>query len=118
MSKNTKKTGILRFFTYFDEKAKEFVGVCLDLSIVKCGENPYYVEKDLVEAAMGYVEAVCKNRLPDALLNQKPPKEYLNLFEQFISATSRHEPAKKHIFSRAKDFSVQLEGFLRLAPQA
>lgn len=26
--------------------------------------------------------------------------------------------AKRHIFARAKDFSVQLEGFMRFSPQA
>ena len=52
MSQNIKKDGMLRFFIYYDKKEKEFVGVCVDLGIIKCGENPYYVEKDLTEAAM------------------------------------------------------------------
>lgn len=86
--KNTKQNTVLRFFTYYDEKGKEFVGVCLDLGIVKSGENPYFVEKDVVDAAMGYVEAVCKEHLPDTLLQQKPPQEYIDRFERFIQTTT------------------------------
>ena len=95
MTKNTKKNGILRFFIYYDKKEKEFVGVCVDLGIIKCGDNPYYVEKDLTDAAMGYVEMIEKENLPDNLLNQKPPHEYLEIFVK-ISDAFFHRKASGH----------------------
>lgn len=90
---NTKKKGILRFLIYFDQRDEEFVGVCMDLSIIKCGKNPEQVKMDLVNASLGYVETVCKENLPDSLLNQKPPKIYVDIFKQFISIT---EGSKKY----------------------
>lgn len=86
MSQNTKKKGMLRFFIYYDKKEKEFVGVCVDLGIIKCGDNPYFVEKDLKEAASGYLETVTKENLPDSLLNQKPPQEYIEIFHKISNA--------------------------------
>ncbi len=88
MTKNTKKSGVLRFFIYFDKKKKEFVGVCLELGIITCGENPYFVEKDLLESARGYVATICKKNLTDQLLNQSPPKEYIEIFEKFLRISS------------------------------
>ncbi|MFH0838028.1 MAG: hypothetical protein V1880_02070 [Patescibacteria group bacterium] len=86
-AQNTKGEGILRFLVYFDPKDQEFVGVCMDLGIIKCGKNPKQVEQDVLEAAFGYVETVCKDNLPDKLLNQKPPKEYIDVFDNYISIT-------------------------------
>lgn len=95
MSQNTKKKGMLRFFIYYDKKEKEFVGVCIDLGIIKCGDNPYYVEKDLTEAAMGYIETIGKENLPDTLLNQKPPQEYLDIFEKISNAILHRNVASR-----------------------
>ena len=85
---NTKEKGILRFLVYFDPKDNEFIGVCMDLGIIKTGKNPINVEKDVTEAAMGYVETICKEKLSDKLLNQKPPKEYIEIFNNYITITS------------------------------
>ncbi len=85
---NTKEKGILRFLVYFDPKENEFVGICMDLGIIKTSKNPIEVEQNVVEAAMGYVETVCKENLPDKLLNQKPPREYVEVFNDYIAITS------------------------------
>ena len=86
--KNTKKEGVLRFLIYFEPKDSEFIGICMDLGIIKTGKNPVLVEQDVTEAAMGYVETVCKENLSDKLLNQKPPKEYIEVFNDYIAITS------------------------------
>ena len=85
---NTKEKGILRFLVYFEPKDNEFVGICMDLGIIKTGKNPVLVEQDVTEAAMGYVETICKEQLSDRLLNQKPPKEYIEVFNNYIAITS------------------------------
>lgn len=97
---NTKKEGMLRFLVYFDPKDFEFVGVCMDLGIIKCGKNPKQVEQDLIEASVGYVETVCKDNLPDVLLNQAPPKEYIDVFNNYMAIA---EGTKKYkSLSKAK----------------
>lgn len=86
---NTKKKGILRFFVYYDKKEKEFVGVCIDLGIIKSGSDCEEVKKDLTMAARGYVETIIKDNLPDALLNQKPPRMYLVIFKRLLNAMQK-----------------------------
>ncbi|MBI4121777.1 MAG: hypothetical protein HY461_00440 [Parcubacteria group bacterium] len=92
---NSKNQGLLRFFTYFDPKEKEFVGVCIELAIIKTGENPYFVKKDLEEAAFGYVETVCNRQLPDSLLNQALPKEYEDLYHEILEMSRKGTVSKK-----------------------
>ena len=103
---NTKQKGALRFFIYFDKKDKEFVGVCIDIGLIKCGENPYFVEKDLTDASFGYVENVCKNNLPDYLLNELPPQEYLDKFEQYQKLLANKKIMKNilELFEDARSF--------------
>ena len=105
--KNTKQQGLLRFFIYFDKKDNEYVGFCIDLGIIKCCSNPYHIERDLVEAAQGYVETVCEQKLPDNLLNQSPPREYLDIFESFVrTITCKQTVQDSSInFDEARTFS-------------
>ena len=105
--KNTKEKGLLRFLVYFDPKDNEFVGICMDLSLIKTGRNPLEVERDVVEAAMGYVETVCKENLPDKLLNQKPPKEYIDVFNNYLALTSGSKEFKS-LIKRKKEQELDL----------
>lgn len=91
---NTKEKGVLRFLVYFEPKDNEFVGICMDLGIIKTGKNPTQVEQDVTEAAMGYVETICKEKLSNKLLNQKPPKEYIEVFNNYIAITSGNKAFK------------------------
>jgi hypothetical protein len=93
-SKNTKQRGILRFFIYFDKTDREFVGVCVDLGIVKTSNDPNRLKQDLESAAIGYLEVINKNNLPDYLLNQKPPKIYIDIFNEIQSAIEASGPDK------------------------
>ena len=94
---NTKRRGVLRFFIYFDQADKEFVGVCVDLGIIKTDNDPYRLKQDLENAALGYVEIVYKNKLPDYLLNQKPPKKYLDIFQDILSAIEAKEKSRYRV---------------------
>ncbi len=81
--KNTKRKGILRFFTYYDSKDREYVGFCIELGIIKTGKDLNEVKKDLINASIGYVGVVKKEKMPDKLLNQKPPSQYMDLFNKY-----------------------------------
>jgi len=93
--KNTKKKGIYRFFIYYDKNDKEFVGVCIELGIIKVGKDPEEVQEDLNNAALGYIKAVVKDNLPDKLLNQEPPKKYLDIYKQIIEASAKRKIPRK-----------------------
>lgn len=86
MSNNTKQYGSLRFFIYFDVTQDTYVGVCLDVGIVKENKNPEELRQELLEAAVGYVETVDTSNLPDELLNQRVPKEYQDIYEAFLES--------------------------------
>jgi hypothetical protein len=93
---NTKEFGALRFFIYPDMAEKAFVGVCIDLGIVKVDKNLDRLKKDLEEAAQGYVEGIIKYNLNEALLNQKPPKKYLDLYERYLSELKKSIRSNHH----------------------
>ena len=98
---------ILRFFIYYDTKAKEFVGVSIDVGIVTTGENPYFVERDLTEATLGYVETVHKEKLPLSLLHQHPPQKYMDIFSNFMRTTSGKKAPQSSVaytFNDARTF--------------
>lgn len=82
--KNTKHRGSLTFFIFKEKKTDDFIGVCLELAIVKEGTRLDVVRRHLEEAAKGYVTAVCKNNLSDDLLNQKPPQAVTKILEGFL----------------------------------
>lgn len=84
MTTNTKQQGTLHFFTYFDVAQDTYIGVCFELGIVKEDSDPKALRQELLEAAVGYVEAVDKNALPDELLNQRVPQEYENNYKAFL----------------------------------
>jgi hypothetical protein len=102
MSRNTKKGGQLNFFTYFDKSENAFVGVCIELAIIKESVNEAKLKRDLVSAAAGYVENVCKHGLSEDLLNQEPPEEYMKIFHRFIS-TLENKPVQT---SKTVDYSL------------
>ncbi|HLC49402.1 MAG TPA: hypothetical protein VJI96_03395 [Candidatus Andersenbacteria bacterium] len=91
MTTNTKHQGTLRFFTYFDVAQDTYVGVCFELGIVKEDSDPKALRQELLESAVGYVEAVGKNALPEDLLNQNVPQEYENIYRGFLSSLTANQ---------------------------
>ncbi len=86
MSSNTKQHGALRFFTYLDVAQDTYVGICVEAGIVKESKNAEELRQELLEAAVGYVEAVIKGDLSDELLNQRVPEEYENIYKAFLES--------------------------------
>jgi len=117
MRVNTKKQGVLRFFIYQDGKTKEFVGLCIDLGIVKFNKNLVKLKTDLDEAAKGYVETIIKRNLDEKLLNQTLPAGYLNLYNKYLLLL--HLKAKRPLkgFPKSKFGSIrQGEVFTKSVP--
>lgn len=83
---NTKQHGALHFFTYFDVAQDTNVGVCFEVGIVKENRDAQALRQELLEAAVGYIEAAGKNNLPDDLLNQRVPKEYEDIYHSFLAS--------------------------------
>ncbi|MBI4120285.1 MAG: hypothetical protein HY454_02350 [Parcubacteria group bacterium] len=73
---------VLHFLIYKeDDKGTELIGVCLDLNIVLVNSDPEKLEIELVETAIGYIDAVKKEKLNIELLSQNTPKEYWDKFK-------------------------------------
>ena len=107
--RNTKKNILLRFFIYFDKQEQEFVGVCVDLGIIKAGTDPDQVEKDLDEAALGYIQNIVKDKdFNEDLLNQEPPKEYMDIYNEIIDVSQRRKIRTDNLdFNQARTFYKQ-----------
>lgn len=96
--KNTKERGVIRFLIYKRKEDKLFTGICLDLDIVEQAEDVEFLRKSLIEAAQGYVEAVCKNNLTDNLLNKPIPKKYEQILvdiENYLRVLHKNKFTKK-----------------------
>lgn len=79
--KNTKERGLFRFIVYKKVGDKNYTGVCLDLDIIEENKDPIILRKSLEEAAQGYLEVVCKNKLDDKLLSKSAPKQYWQILK-------------------------------------
>lgn len=79
--RNTKQQGQFRFVIYKKVGDRYYTGVCLDLDIVEEDKDPVILRKSLEEAAQGYLEAVCENKLDNKLLNQSAPEQYWQILK-------------------------------------
>jgi len=97
LSMNTKKGSNLRFIIFRSKSDKEFTGVCYDLAIIQTGNDVEKLQKELTEAALGYVKTVKQDDLPDYLLNQsdKLPDEYRKIFETFVQSFDAKKSPEK-----------------------
>jgi hypothetical protein len=79
--KNTPKRGSVRYIVF--KERQKWVGVALEFNIVEVGDDAQEVTFLLFEAIQGYVESLRKIKgLRDfSSLNQKPDKEYENLWK-------------------------------------
>ena len=93
MKKNTKNFGSLTVF-FFKEKAK-FVSVCLELDIIKEGDNLDDVRKEMQESISGYIETVCKGNYSDDLLNRPAPKKYWDKYSEFLRFLKEKQKQKE-----------------------
>ncbi|MDO8472139.1 MAG: hypothetical protein Q7S64_03280 [bacterium] len=108
--KNTKERGILRYLIYKDTRADEYVGVCVDIGLIKVGTNNANVKRDLINASKGFVRTVCEQNLSNGLLNQQPPQQYMDIFNEIVESykLKRINQATKDIINEADTFSRTL----------
>lgn len=93
ISKNTKKNGEITIFTY--KEGHQYICVCLELDIVKEGNDLESLKSEMLESAVGHVAAVCKDNLSDDLLNRHAPKEYWDRFDLFINSMKKKKTSHK-----------------------
>lgn len=80
---NTLNRGSVRFIIFKEDDT--WYGVALEFNIVEEGDDPLSVMASLTEATQGYVETARKIKMRPIPLNQKPEKEYLDLWKQLES---------------------------------
>jgi len=65
----------LRFMIY-ESKPRLYTAVCLELGLVREGDDPLKLRARISGLARKYLESVIKNNLDDRLLNQDLPAKY------------------------------------------
>ena len=94
--KNTLKRGSVRFIIFKENNT--WYGVALEFNIVEEGDNPVEVMASLFEAIQGYVEAARKFKLRPMPLNQKPDKEYEELWDRLEDTKTITKPQEVYSF--------------------
>ena len=77
--KNTLQKGNVRFIIFREKGA--WYGVCLEFNIVETGDNPREAMLLLFEAVEGYLESARKIKARPHILNQKPDREYEEMWD-------------------------------------
>jgi hypothetical protein len=78
--KNTLTKGSVRYIIFKEDCT--WYGVALEFNLVEEGDNPTEVMSSLFQAIQGYVETAQKYKTRLMPLNQKPDKEYQELWEK------------------------------------
>ena len=77
--KNTFKKRSVRCIIF--KESETWYGVALEFNIVEEGQDPLAVMASLDQAIKGYIETARKYKMRSFVLNQKPDKEYQELWE-------------------------------------
>jgi predicted RNase H-like HicB family nuclease len=77
--KNTLNKGSVRYIIFKEDGV--WYGVALEFNIVEEGDNPVEVMASLFQAIEGYVETAQKLKLRPMPLNQKPAREYEDMWD-------------------------------------
>jgi len=94
--KNTLKRGSVRHIIF--KEGGTWYGVALEFNIVEEGDNPVEVMASLFEAIQGYVEAARRYKMRPTPLNQKPDREYEDLWGKLDRAARITQPEKIYSF--------------------
>ncbi|MCX6720353.1 MAG: hypothetical protein NTW11_00920 [Candidatus Staskawiczbacteria bacterium] len=95
--KNTLKSGRVRHIIFKD--GDTWYGVALEFNIVEEGDSPQEVINLLFEAIQGYVETAQKLKMRPMPLNQKPDKEYQELWDKIEKSEREKTEAPKNVFN-------------------
>ncbi len=104
---NTKKRGVARIII-FPFRRNNYRAVCLDFDLIEDAKTIERVEHEIRESVTGYVENICRNDLPDELLNRHADKKYWKILE----ARQRYMAAKR--ITRFFPKNVEKSSFLSL----
>lgn len=77
---NTLTKGSVRYIIFKEDNT--WYGVALEFNLVEEGDNPTEVMSSLFQAIQGYVETAQKHKIRLMSLNQKPDKEYQELWDK------------------------------------
>jgi len=103
--KNTIQSGSVRYIVF--KEGKTWYATCLEFNITESGDDPREVLMLLFEAIGGYVSSVKKAKARPVVLNQKPAKEYEELWNRLQSS--------KYKKSMKSPYTVETFGNLSIA---
>lgn len=78
--KNTLNKGSVRYIIFKEDGV--WYGVALEFNIVEEGDNPVEVMASLFQAIEGYIETAQRLKMRPMPLNQKPDKEYEEMWKE------------------------------------
>jgi hypothetical protein len=94
---NTVKKGSVRYIVF--KEVDTWYAVGLEFNIVESGDDPQIAMFGLFEAIAGYVEAFKKIKgARPAVLNQKPDKEYEDMWNKLASGSPIKSPYSIYTF--------------------
>ena len=95
--KNTLNRGSIRYIIFKEDNI--WYGVALEFNILEEGDNPVEVMASLFQAIEGYVETAHKLKMRPMPLNQKPDKEYQELWDKLERNATKEATQPKQIYS-------------------
>jgi len=95
--KNTLKNGSVRYIIFKEDD--NWYGVVLEFNIVEEGDNPLAVMASLFQAIQGYVETARKLKMRPMPLNQKPDKEYEELWNILEGESAKKDSNLQEVYT-------------------
>lgn len=95
--KNTLNKGSVRYIIFKEDNT--WYGVALEFNIVEDGDNPVEVMASLFQAIRGYIETARKLKMRPMPLNQKPEKEYQELWNKLEKRKMERITPSKQIYT-------------------
>jgi len=95
--KNTLNKGSVRYIIFKEDDV--WYGVALEFNIVEEGDNPVEVMASLFQAMEGYVETAQRLKMRPMPLNQKPDKEYEEMWKGLERDKTEKDSKSKQIYS-------------------
>jgi predicted RNase H-like HicB family nuclease len=87
--KNTLEKGSVRYIIFKEDGV--WYGVALEFNIVEEGDSPEEVMSSLFQAIKDYVKTASKFKIRPMPLNQKPDKEYQELWNKLENGKNKEE---------------------------
>jgi len=95
--KNTLNKGSVRYIIFKEDSV--WYGVALEFNIVEEGDNPVEVMASLFQAIEGYVETAQRLKMRPMPLNQKPEKEYEEMWKGLEDNKEEKDSKLEQVYS-------------------